>query len=160
MENRYNDKCDKYDYLTAVGTGALAGIIDIFLVGSPVDSKLLKWTDSQVNNCVKSFAKLNNWDSNGDVHNAIAFLEDKFHVNYDQRLSRDVGGALNLTPSNHHMKSLAHSPDIVGLFFSILNQFTGTSSFISDGKLITISAGTYELQGGNFIAVLQTGLVT
>ena len=54
---RYYDKCDKYDFLTAIGTGALAGIIDIFLVGSPADSKLLNWTDNQVDNCVKSFAK-------------------------------------------------------------------------------------------------------
>lgn len=37
---RYNDKCDKYDYLTAVGCGTLAGIIDIFAVGSPNDSAL------------------------------------------------------------------------------------------------------------------------
>ena len=51
-------KCDKYDWLTAVGTGAIAGLIDIFLVGSPKNSTLLKWTDKQVNNCVKSFAKV------------------------------------------------------------------------------------------------------
>ena len=34
------------------------------------------------------------------------------------------------------MKSLAHSPDIIGLFFSILNQFTSTSTFLNDGQLI------------------------
>ena len=27
------DKCDKYDYLTAVGCGVLGGLIDIFFVG-------------------------------------------------------------------------------------------------------------------------------
>lgn len=159
MENRYNDKCDKYDYLTAVGTGALAGIIDIFFVGSPADSKLLKWTDSQVNNFVKSFAGKLGWKNNNDnVHSAIAFLEKKFPVNYDQRYGADVGGLFNMSASNHHMKSLAHSPDIVGLFFSVLNQFTGTSSFISKGKLITVSAGTYELKGGNFIAKIFAGV--
>ena len=25
----YNDKCDKYDYLSAVGCGAIAGLVDI-----------------------------------------------------------------------------------------------------------------------------------
>lgn len=34
IENRTlfqnNDKCDKYDYLTAVGCGALGGLMDIF----------------------------------------------------------------------------------------------------------------------------------
>ena len=39
----YNDKCDKYDYLSAVGCGAIAGLVDIFLVGSPADSKLQGW---------------------------------------------------------------------------------------------------------------------
>ena len=29
----YNDKCDKYDYLISVGCGAIAGLVDIFLVG-------------------------------------------------------------------------------------------------------------------------------
>ena len=32
-------KCDKYDYLTAVGCGAVAGLVDIFLVGSSLDLK-------------------------------------------------------------------------------------------------------------------------
>ena len=45
---RYRDKCDKYDYLIAIGTGAIAGIVDIMFVGSPTDSKLGKWTDAQV----------------------------------------------------------------------------------------------------------------
>ena len=42
-------KCDKYDYLIAVGCGAAAGLVDIFLVGAPKgamvsnDSVLGKW---------------------------------------------------------------------------------------------------------------------
>lgn len=156
---RYYDKCDKYDFLTAIGTGALAGIIDIFLVGSPADSKLLNWTDKQVDNCVKSFAKTMGWNSDNNVNNAIGYLEKKFPVNYDQRHSGDVGGVFQMSAKNHHMKSLAHSPDVIGLFFSILNQFTGTSSFISNGKLITISTATQELKGGNFIAKIFCGTV-
>ena len=39
----YHDKCDKYDYLIAVGCGAVAGLVDVFLVGTPGDSKLLRW---------------------------------------------------------------------------------------------------------------------
>ena len=34
----YHDKCDKYDYLIAVGCGAVAGIVDIFLVGAPTEN--------------------------------------------------------------------------------------------------------------------------
>ncbi|MDE5741725.1 MAG: hypothetical protein K2H90_04680, partial [Oscillospiraceae bacterium] len=157
---RYNDKCDKYDYLTAVGCGALAGIIDIFAVGSPNDSALGKWTDSQVDNCVLKFAKMIDKDGkvkDGNIASAIGFLEKKFKVNYDQRNSTDVGNLFQMGAKNHHMKSLAHSPDIVGLFFSILNQFTSTASFLNDGQLITIQTDTYELVGKNWIAKIFCG---
>lgn len=157
---RYNDKCDKYDYLTAVGCGALAGIIDIFAVGSPNDSVLGKWTDTQVDNCVIKFSKMLDKDGkvkDGNVASAIGFLEKKFKVNYDQRNTTDVGNLFQMGTKNHHMKSLAHSPDIVGLFFSILNQFTSTASFLNDGQLITIQTDTYELVGKNWIAKIFCG---
>ena len=48
----YHDTCDKYDYLIAVGCVAIAGMVDIFLVGSPADSKLQGWTDAQVDKTV------------------------------------------------------------------------------------------------------------
>lgn len=157
---RYNDKCDKYDYLTAVGCGAIAGIVDIFLVGSPKDSALTSWTDSQVDNCVKGFAKKCGWNSssNNNIASAIGFLEKKFKVNYDQRNSTDVGNLFSMGTKNHHFKSLAHSPDILGLFFSVLNQFTSTSTFISDGQLITIVTDTFELNGSNFVSKIFCGI--
>lgn len=157
----YHDKCDKYDYLSAVGCGAVAGMIDIFLVGAPGDSKLQFWTDTQVDKTVMRFAKFCGWPPKaGDENNvarAIEFLEKKFPVNYDQRHTADVGGQFDMSTKNHHMKSLGHSPDIIGLFFSILNQFTSTASFLSNGQLITIQTDTFELQGHNFISKLFCG---
>lgn len=156
------DKCDKYDYLAAVGCGALGGIIDIFLVGAPGDSKLGQWTDKQADKVVMGFAKKMGWNPKaGNANNAksaIGFLERKYKVNYDQRKPGDVGEAFNIAPNSHHMMSLAHSPDIIGLFFSILNQFTSTSSFIADGKLVTVSTDTFELQGGNFVMKIVSGI--
>lgn len=150
------DKCDKYDYLTAVGCGVLGGLIDIFFVGVPRNSALGAWTDEQVNHAVMSFAKAMGWKQNG---NPISYLEDTFPVNYDQRHSGDVNGLFTMAPTNHHMKSLAHSPDIIGLFFSILNQFTNTSSFLVDGQIIHVATDTYELQGSNFISKIFCGIV-
>lgn len=159
---RNGDKCDKYDYLTAVACGAIGGMVEIFLVGAPGNSMLGNWTDSQVDNAVKGFARLTGWNprdgKEGDIASAIGFLEKKFKVNYDQRHTGDVGNLFQMSVKNHHMISLAHSPDIVGLFFSILNQFTATSSFIAKGELITIESTTLELQGGNFIARLFCGV--
>lgn len=158
----YHDRCDKYDYLIATGCGAIAGIIDIFIVGTPGNSKLGTWTDGQVDKAVMNFSKCCGWSPKDgketSVASAIGFLEKKFPVNYDQRHSGDVNGLFTMSAKNHHMKSLAHSPDIVGLFFSVLNQFTSTSSFISNGQLITIKTETYELQGHNLIAKVFCGI--
>lgn len=164
-ENRdlfFNDKCDKYDYLSAVGCGVIGGVVDIFLVGAPGDNVLGKWTDEQTDKVVAAFAKKMGWKpkagGEGNVNGAIGFLERKFRVNYDQRKTSDVKDMFNIAPKTHHMMSLAHSPDIVGLFFSVLNQFTSTSSFIADGGLITIRSDTFELQGGNFLMKIMCGI--
>jgi hypothetical protein len=156
-----SDKCDKYDYLMAVTCGAIGGLVDIFLVGAPGDSVLGKWTDGQIDNAVKKFAKKSGWSPKADkadnVASAIGFLEKKFKVNYDQKHSGDVNNLFVMSTKNHHMKSLSHSPDIVGLFFSILNQFTSTSSFVANGQLITIQTETFELQGGNVVSKIFCG---
>lgn len=156
------DKCDKYDYLIAVACGAIGGMIDIFLVGAPGDSVLGKWTDTQVDNAVKGFAKISGWspraDKSDSVASAIGFLEKKFKVNYDQRYSADVNNLFDMSTKNHHMMSLAHSPDIIGLFFSLLNQFTSTATFVANGQLVTINTETFELQGRNFISKLFCGI--
>ena len=158
----YHDKCDKYDYLIAAGCGVIAGLVDIFLVGEPRDSKLQVWTDAQVDKTVMAFAKTCGWTpkagKENSVASAIGFLEKKFPVNYDQRHTGDVGGLFTMGTKNHHMKSLAHSPDVIGLFFSILNQFTSTSSFLHDGQLITIQTDTFELQGHDFVSKLFCGV--
>lgn len=157
-----NDNCDKYDYLAAVACGALGGVIDVCLVGLPGDSVVGDKADQMTDQAVKLFAKRMGWkpkEKNADnVSSAIGFLERTFRVNYDQRKPGDVGGLFNIAPGTHHMMSLAHSPDIMGLFFSIVNQFYSTSSFIADGQLITIQTETYELQGGNFVTKVLCGI--
>ena len=157
------DKCDKYDYIAAVGCGAIGGIIDIFLVGAPGNSTLGNWTDKQIDNIVISFSKKMGWKpaetKSNNVKSAIGFLERNFRVNYDQRHTADVGNIFSMSARDHHMKSLAHSPDPIGLFFSILNQFTNTAAFLDGGEIIMINSSTSELQGGNFVAKLFCGIV-
>ena len=155
--------CDKYDYLIATGCGAVAGLVDSFFVGMPGESKLGGWTDAQVDKAVMGFAKICGWTPRAgkekSISSAIGFLEKKFPVNYDQRYGADVGRAFKMSTRNHHMKSLAHAPDIIGLFFSLVNQFTGTSTFLDNGQLITIQTDTGELQGHDFISRLFCGTV-
>ena len=157
------ESCDKYDYLTAVACGAIGSVIDVFLVNIPGESVLGNWTDKLTDNAVYRFAKHLGWkpqkNETDDVNHAIAFLERKFKVNYDQSTNQAASEVFGITPDNHHMKSLAHSPDIIGLFFSILNQFTSTSSFLSEGQLITMDTETFELTGHDLKSKLFCGSV-
>lgn len=155
------DSCDTTDYIAAAACGVLAGLVDIFLVGSPADSALLPWTDAQVDKAVMGFADLCGWSprqgKEHSVASAIGFLERTFPVNYDQPYAQKVPGLSSMAAKNHHMKSLAHAPDLAGLFFSLLDQFTGTSTFLSEGQLITLRSESGELQGGSLLAKLFCG---
>lgn len=147
-------ECDKLDYMLAVGSGALCGIIDIFLVGKPGESPLGDITDIWFENRTKDFAKLCGWSGgqNNSLSSAIKYLEDKFDIPYDQRGAGDAGSfVFGLTPTNHHFKSLAHNPSLLGLFFSILDQFTNSSHFVTEGELISLikADDKFELNGNN-----------
>ena len=155
--------CDRYDFMIATFSGAVAGIIDIFFVGNPMVSKLGNLTDAGADELVKKFAKMNGWnpklDKKDNIASAIGFLEKEFKVNYDQRHTSDVNNLFTMNTKNHHIKSLAHSPDVVGLFFSILDQFMSTSTFVSEGKIFKVdtSEGKFELHGNNFVEKLFCG---
>ena len=155
--------CDRLDYTLAASSGALCGIIDIFLVGKPDESILGNITDKWFENRTCDFAKACGWKGNdkNPVKSAIGYLERKFKVPYDQRGAGDSMSFIDLTPSNHHFKSLSHNPTLLGLFFSILDQFTNSSHFIADGRLVELvnASDTFELRGNSVIGKLWCGIV-
>lgn len=163
IEEWMHAKCDKYDYMISAFCGAAAGLVDIIFVGAPGMSKLGNFTDEAADELVKKAAKLAGWKpkqgNENNVASAIGFFERNFAVNYDQKSTSEVNGLFNMAAKNHHYKSLSHSPDPIGLFFSILDQFMNTSSFLSDGQLIRIDTSDVEspLKGGNFAAKLFSG---
>lgn len=147
-------ECDKTDYVLAATSGAVCSVIDIFLVGKPGESPIGAITDKWFENRTKDFAKFCGWDdkNNGSLSSAIRYLEKKFKIPYDQRGVGDSGSDIyDLKPKNHHFKSLAHNPTLLGLFFSILDQFSDTSHFVSEGELISLEQadGNFELRGNN-----------
>lgn len=152
--NGLKPNCDSLDYTLAASSGALCAIIDIFLVGKPGESPLGDITDKWFANRTTDFAKLCGWDGDegSSSSSAIKFIEKKFKIPYDQRGAGDAASAVfDLTPTNHHFKSLAHNPSLCGLFFSILDQFTNSSHFVSGGELISLTEadGRFELRGNN-----------
>ena len=156
--------CDKIDYALAASSGALCGIIDIFLVGKPGETFLGNITDDWFERRTCDFAKICGWQGNDQnpVSSAISYLERHFKVPYDQRGCGDAGQFIfDLNPTNHHFKSLAHNPTLLGLFFSILDQFTNSSRFITNGELIELADadGKFQLRGNTFMGKLWCGIV-
>ena len=162
--------CDKLDYVLAASSGALCGVIDIFLVGKPGESPIGEITDKWYADRIKGFADKLGWkyqgndpqDSQKVMASAIRFLGKKFGVPYDQTGLGDAGKAVfDLDPSNHHFKSLAHNPSLLGLFFSILDQFSNTSHFVSNGQLISLQQAKdgWKLKGNNIPSKLFCGFV-
>lgn len=154
--------CDKLDYILAASSGALCGVIDIFLVGKPGESPLGDITDKWFANRTMDFAKLchpkhKDFDS---LESALRFLEKEFKVPYDQTGLGDAGKVVfDLNAKNHHFKSLAHNPSLLGLFFSIIDQFTNSSHFVTDGQLISLEKADekWELRGNNIPSKLFCG---
>lgn len=156
--------CDAIDYSLAAASGALCGLIDIFLVGKPGESPLGNITDKWFENRTCDFAKKCGWKGNekNPIKSAIGFLERHFGIPYDQTGCGDAGrNVFGMNPKNHHFKSLGHNPTLLGLFFSILDQFTNSSHFISDGQLIELvdADGRFKLQGNSISGKLWAGFV-
>ena len=174
--NMYESGCDKYDYAIAAFSGVVSGLIDSFFVGEPGNSKLGKMTDKVVDDMIVKFAKIvykadkiaSNKDTKrkepSSIASAIGYLEQRFKVNYDARFPSDLknGDLLRgFNPSSHHLKSLAHCPDIVGLFFSILDQFTNKTSVVNNGHIYRLESINCrsELRGNNILSKVICGIV-
>lgn len=155
-------ECDKTDYVLAACSGAICGLIDIFLVGKPGESPVGNITDKWFENRTMDFAKMCGWNDkeNNTLASALKHLEKKFKIPYDQRGAGDAAGWIfDLNPKNHHFKSLGHNPTLLGLFFSVLDQFCNTSHFVSNGELISLQEadGTFELKGNDIPSKLFCG---
>ena len=162
--NNLEPDCDKLDYALAASSGALCGILDVFLVGKPGETPLGDITDKWFADRTKDFAKFCHPQKKEfeSIESAIRFLEKKFKIPYDQTGLGDAGGIVyDLNARNHHFKSLAHNPSLFGLFFSLLNQFSNSSHFVSDGQLIELikADDKWELQGKNIQSKIFCGFV-
>lgn len=155
-------ECDKLDYALAASSGALCGLIDIFLVGKPGESPIGDVTDQWFSERTLDFAKLCGWDGKGNnpLSSGVSFLEKKFKIPYDQRGAGDAASFIfDLKPANHHFRSLGHNPTLLGLFFSILDQFNNQSHFVSGSDLIALQDANdrFELRGNSISAKLFCG---
>ncbi len=154
----YTVAADFYDNAVAVGSGLLAGMVDVFWVGEFDFSRGKAWSNHTVNDFVMRVAKANGYD--GDrLDGAIKFLEDRFPIPSDSSWKgKDVG----ISARTHHLDDLAHHPTPIGLFFSILTQFTKTAHFQNDdGSFLSIGIDEkgQGLIGANIKAKIFCGAI-
>ena len=128
-------RCDKQDIIVACSSGALTAALDIFWVGEFSLKDAHEWGSDKTEEFVKKVAKSQGFKGD-DTKDAIKFLADEkkhkdgtrgFHIPADSNTA-DFGGGIQ-----HHLRDFAHHPTPVGLFFSILTQFT-EKSYGADSK--------------------------
>ena len=172
-------RLDKYDYMIAGFCGAAAGVIDALFVKSPEFSFLGKQTDKIQDDIVIKAAQLF-WQNDPreekdkpkkipvTLVQCISYLEQAFPVPYDARYAKDLnvadGVLKGMEYRNHHLLSLAHSPDLIGLIFSIIDQYSGLATFVDRGKVIRVepakrSGAVPYLQGTNMPSMIFCGFV-
>lgn len=115
--DKLTNQADGIDYMVAVGSGVLAGVIDILFVGDFSLEKANEWGGEKVNNFVIKIAQTQGYEGN-DLYGAVKDLEGKFTIAAD-KATNDFGGGLQ-----HHLRDFSHHPTPVGLLFSFLTQFT------------------------------------
>ena len=125
---RLTNHADNFDYLLAVASGALTGLLDIFFVGELNLKKAKVNTHKQVNKFIEWYAESKGYKGKGRLEGAIAFLEKKYPVAQDNIWK---GQGIGTSASNHHLDDLAHHPTIVGLLAAIVIQFLRCGVFVN-----------------------------
>lgn len=149
---------DHIDNLVAVGSGLLAGLIDVLWVGEFDFNRGKAWSNHTINDFVMKAAKVRGYDGER-LDGAIKFLEGRFPVPNDNIWK---GKDANISARSHHLDDLAHHPTPIGLFFSILTQFTKKGYFQNgEGTFLPISIDEngLELIGENIPSKIFCGTV-
>ena len=130
------------------------------MIGMDMRNSLLQREDIPIDCCLQ-----NPPDS---FEAAVKYLEKRFKVGYDSVRASELKATStrylkDMKPINHHIKSLSHSPDVVGLLFSIVDQFTSQSTFIDHNRIIHLTPKNnnsgLELRGGTFAGKILAGAV-
>lgn len=117
-------KADQLDYLVAAASGVMTSILDILWVEDLSLEGARKWGSKEAEKIVKKAAeKKAGYVSKGlsseeELQRAIRLLEEKFPIPADILTPKFGGGYF------HHLRDFAHHPTLLGLFFSLLSQFT------------------------------------
>lgn len=153
--DRLTSHADGLDYTIAVASGIIAGIIDSVWVGEFSLDRANEWGTEKVNNFVVDIAQKQGYKGD-DLPGAIRFLEEKYPIAADKATS-DFGGGLQ-----HHLRDFSHHPTLVGLFFSLLTQFTGSvygTDTAGAFKIVPVGKEGITLLGTNLPEKITFGVI-
>lgn len=140
------------DYIAAISSGILAGMIDIFYVGKFDIQAGYEWSTERINSFVGYVARRQGHSGN-DLKGAIRSLE-KFGAPSDSVASK-LGGS-----RQHHLRDFAHHASPSGLLFSMLTQFTGKAYGTNTaGDFITVALENTNYIGKDLPSKFTLGLV-
>lgn len=129
--DRLTNHADGFDYMVAVSSGLVTGLIDAFFVGEFNFDALRADSHKHVNHFIEKYAKITGYEDKGmGLKGAIAYLEKKFPVNQD-----NIWKGLFSSTRHHHLDDFAHHPTILGLMASIGVSFFKSAFFVdNNGK--------------------------
>lgn len=156
----FTNRADQIDNMVAVGSGVLAGMIDVLWVGEFSLDRGTEWGRDKVNKFVENVAKWTGYtpkegaSADDRLRGAIVHLEKKYGAPSDSNTPEFGGG------KQHHLRDFAHHPTPVGLVFSILTQFT-CKSYGTDtaGAFIVVDVKNYDLIGKDIAQKFLFGVV-
>ena len=177
--DRLTNQADGKDYIIAVVSGIIAGIIDATIVGEWNFAEAKKGAYEEINRKVIAFAKKQpdyipycNFALEGKgtprrkpkspekLDTALEFLEWKFPLPGDGAYR---SGNYGIDGNTHRLDDLCHHPTLVGLVCCIIVQFTGKTIYINkEGEYIDIpiQVNDYgEFVGKNPITKLFAGVI-
>lgn len=112
---------DRSDYLIVTLAGAMATLLDVFVVRVPLDGAFL--------GKMQSGSPLTKWlqDNSASVHeHYLSRFESAAKVPYDLSVGKEVDG---LSPKTHRLMSLGHDP-VLGFIFGVIDIMGSTGTFI------------------------------
>ena len=154
-EDRLTNHADSLDYILAVASGIVSGIIDSVWVGEFSIDQANQWGSKTVENFVVKMAQLQGYKKS-DLCGAVSYLEDKAPIAADKVTNSFGGGYF------HHLRDFSHHPTLAGLLFSLLTQFTGRvygTDVTGQFQSIPLSRDDLVLVGNNLPEKLQFGVI-
>lgn len=152
---RLTNNADGLDYTIAVVSGIISGLIDSFFVGEFSFEKAQDIGKNKVDQFVIKTAQRKGYKGD-DLYGAVKYLEEQYPIAAD-KVTSDFGGG-----RQHHLRDFSHHPTPVGLFFSLLTQFTkkvyGTDT-AGLFKVVNIPESAMMLIGKNLPEKITFGVV-